>query len=147
MVVVAFTSLARILGIGSTIHYPSTLFFLFIFLVEISSRAPREFVQHAQCWFTLNARIVGAPQMTSQPVSSIFLRSPLPWAGKFQACSFPYVVSLPLLLSALFSSSFHRALHMVLARPDERETCPYRFSLRLFTMVRRSSCGSIACRI
>ena len=25
---------------------------------------------------------------------------------------------------------------MVLARPDERETCPYRCSLRLFTMVR-----------
>ena len=33
---------------------------------------------------------------------------------------------------------------MVLARPDERETCPYHYSLRLFTMVRRSSCGPIA---
>ena len=28
---------------------------------------------------------------------------------------------------------------MVLARPDERETSPYHFSLRLFTMVMRSS--------
>ena len=33
---------------------------------------------------------------------------------------------------------------MVLAKPDERETCPYHFSLYLFTMVRRSSCGPIA---
>ena len=32
---------------------------------------------------------------------------------------------------------------MVLARPDKRETCPYDFSLHLFTMVRRSSCGPI----
>ena len=33
---------------------------------------------------------------------------------------------------------------MVLARPDERETWPYRCSLRLFTIVRGSSCGPIA---
>ena len=36
---------------------------------------------------------------------------------------------------------------MVLARHDERETWPYHCSLRLFTMVRRSSCGPIACWI
>ena len=36
---------------------------------------------------------------------------------------------------------------IVLVRPDERETCPYHRSLRLFTIVRRSSCGSIACWI
>ena len=36
---------------------------------------------------------------------------------------------------------------MSLARPGERETCPYCCSLRLFTMVRRSSCGPIACWI
>ena len=35
---------------------------------------------------------------------------------------------------------------MVLARPDERETCLYICSLRLFTMVRRS-CGPISCWI
>ena len=35
----------------------------------------------------------------------------------------------------------------VLARPDERETRPYHCSLRLFTIVRRSSCGPIACWI
>ena len=36
---------------------------------------------------------------------------------------------------------------MVLARPDEREIRPYYCSLRLFTMVRRSSCGPVACWI
>ena len=36
---------------------------------------------------------------------------------------------------------------MILARPDERETCPYHSSLRLFTIVKRSSCGPIACWI
>ena len=36
---------------------------------------------------------------------------------------------------------------MVLARPEERETCPYHFSLRHFGMVRRSSCGPNACWI
>ena len=35
---------------------------------------------------------------------------------------------------------------MVLARPDERETCPHHCSLRFFAMV-RSSCGPIACWI
>ena len=34
---------------------------------------------------------------------------------------------------------------MVLARLDEWETWPYHCSLRLFTMVGRSSCGPIAC--
>ena len=36
---------------------------------------------------------------------------------------------------------------MVLARPDEQDTCPYLFSLHLFTMIRRSLCGLIACWI
>ena len=36
---------------------------------------------------------------------------------------------------------------MVLAGPDERETCPFPFSLRLFPMVRKSSCGQITCWI
>ena len=43
--------------------------------------------------------------------------------------------------------SFTVPCKMVLARPDEREACPYHCSLRLFTMVRRSSCGPIACWI
>ena len=36
---------------------------------------------------------------------------------------------------------------MVLARPDERETCPYHCSLCVFTVVRRFSCSPIACWI
>ena len=34
---------------------------------------------------------------------------------------------------------------MVLARPDERKTWPYHCSLRPFMVVRRFSCGQIAC--
>ena len=41
--------------------------------------------------------------------------------------------------------SFTVPCKMVLARPDERETCPYHCSLCLFTMVRRSPCGPVAC--
>ena len=33
---------------------------------------------------------------------------------------------------------------VLLARPDERETCPYHFSLHLFMVASRSSCGPIA---
>ena len=32
---------------------------------------------------------------------------------------------------------------MVLASPDEQETCPYHFSFCVFTMVRWFSCGSV----
>ena len=46
-----------------------------------------------------------------------------------------------------FFPTFTLPCKMVLARPDERETWPYRCRLRLFTMVRRSSCGPIACWI
>ena len=45
-------------------------------------------------------------------------------------------------------SHFTVPCKMALARPHERETCPsYHFSLRLFTMVRRSSCRPITCWI
>ena len=45
--------------------------------------------------------------------------------------------------------SFTVPCKMVLVRPDEWKTCPYphNFSLCLFTMVRRSLCGLIACWI
>ena len=48
-------------------------------------------------------------------------------------------LSLPCLLPPLTAPC-----KMVLARPDERETWPYHGSLPLFTIVRKSSCGSIA---
>ena len=44
-------------------------------------------------------------------------------------------------------SPFTVPCKMVLARPDEQETWPYHCSSRLFTMVRRFSCGPIACWI
>ena len=61
--------------------------------------------------YPLTVRVTGAPQMTSQPVSSIFLYFPLPsrtwWTS---GCPFHDVVFPPLLLSALSSSPFHCAL-------------------------------------
>ena len=96
--------------------------------------------------YPLTARVVGAPQMISQPVSSISPCSPLHSTGELQACPFPGVVFPPLPLPCLLPP-FTVPCKMVLARPDERETSPYHCSLRLFTMVRRSSCGPIACWI
>ena len=43
-----------------------------------------------------------------------------------------------------FLPPFTVPCRMVLAAPDERETCPYHCSLRLFTMVRGSPCDPIA---
>ena len=65
----------------------------------------------------------------SRPVNSLMLSSHL-------------FLCLPCLLSP-----FTVPCKIVLARPDERETRPYHCDLRLFTMVRRSSCGPIACWI
>ena len=95
---------------------------------------------------SLTTRVVGG---TTDDFTTIFLHfsvhhCPLGF-GELQVCSFPDVVFPPLLLSALSSSLFTVLCKMVLARPGERETCPYHCSVRLFTMVRRSSCGPIAC--
>ena len=102
--------------------------------------------------YPLATGVVGAPQMTSQPVPSIFLCSPLPsrtW--RILGVSFPwfcfwelhlFFFRLPCLLP-----HFTVPYKLVLARSDEQETCPYHFSSRFFTMVRRSSCGPIACWI
>ena len=94
--------------------------------------------------YPLTSRVVGAPQMISQPISSIFpVLHCLLGLGKLQACPFTDVVFPPLPLSAFFTVP----CKMVLARPDERETCPYYCGLRLFTMIKRSSCGPVACWI
>ena len=65
----------------------------------------------------------------SRPVHSLMLSSHL-------------FLCLPCLLSP-----FTAPCKVVLARPNERETLPYHCSLRLFTVVRGSSCGPIACWI
>ena len=61
--------------------------------------------------YSLTARVVGAPEMISQPASSIFpvLSCPL-GLGKLKACPFPDVVFPSLPLSVLSSSPFHCAL-------------------------------------
>ena len=97
--------------------------------------------------YPLTARVTGAPQVISQPVSSIFPFSTASLGlGELQDRPFPDVVFPPLPLSILSSSTFTVPCKIVLARPDERETCPYNCNLHLFTMV-RSSCGPTACWI
>ena len=94
--------------------------------------------------YPLTVRVFGAPQIISQPVSSIFPCSPLPFGTS-------WTPDLSILWCCLPTSSsvclVFFPLPLCLARPHEWETCPYHFSLHLFTMVSSSSCGPIACWI
>ena len=93
----------------------------------------------------LTVRVVGAPQMTSQPVPSIFHCSPMPsetWQTPGLSHSLTLSSNLFFCLPC-FLPPFTVPCKMVLARPDEQDTCLYHCSLHLFTMVRRSSCGLI----
>ena len=100
--------------------------------------------------YSLTARVVGAPWMISQPVSSIFsLFSTALWdlanswpKNHVLMLSSHLFLCLPCLLPP-----FIVPCKMVLARPDERETCPYPCSLHRCMLVRRSLCGLIACWI
>ena len=94
--------------------------------------------------YTLTAWVVGAPQIISQPVSSIFPCSPLP-SGTLRTPG----LSVP-------SSSFHFVvfpLSLCLARwfwPDlinGRHAHTTAVCVSIFTMVRKSSCGPIVCWI
>ena len=98
--------------------------------------------------YPITARVVGAPKMISQPVSSIFspvLHCPL-GLGELQACPFPDVIfPQP---SSVYLVFFPLSLRI--ARwfwPDLMSRRHDHCNLRLFTMVRRSSCGPTACRI
>ena len=77
--------------------------------------------------YPLTAKVVGVPQMISQPVSSIFLCSPLPsrtWRTpglSIPWCCLPTSSSVCL----VFFPHFTVLRKMVLARPDERKTRPY----------------------
>ena len=62
------------------------------------------------------------------------------------ACSLMLFSNLSLCLVCLLPP-FTVPCKMILARPDELQTCPYHCSLRLFTMVKRSSCDPTACWI
>ena len=96
-----------------------------------------------------NVRVVGAPWMISQPVFSILPCSSLP-SGTCQTpgLSIPWCCppATPSACPALFPLSLCLC-EMVLAGPDEWETWPYHCSLRLYTIVRRSLHGPIACWI
>ena len=87
----------------------------------------------------LTVRVVGVPQMISQPVSSIF--SPLFSTVLWDLANSMPVQSLMLSSHLFFWLPCLLPPFTVLARPDEREICPYYCCLRLFTMVSRSSCG------
>ena len=81
-------------------------------------------------------------QMTSQPLSSVFLCSPLPSRlGELRAGSFPDVVFAPLFSVCLVFFSLSPCLTKWFG-PDlmNGRFCSHHFSLRLFTTVRRSSC-------
>ena len=112
----------------------SALFFIIIIIIII---------------YPLTMRVVGAPQMISQPF--FFHFSLFSIACGDLANSRP-VHSL-MLSSYLFFCPpcllppFTVPCKMVLTTPDERETCPHHCSLRLFMMVRWSSCGLIDCWI
>ena len=87
--------------------------------------------------YPLTARVVGAPQMISQPVSSIFSLFPTAlWdlANSRPVYSLMFSSHLFLCLPCLLPP-FTVPFKMVLARPDKRETWPYHCSLRLFTVV------------
>ena len=99
--------------------------------------------------YPLTARVVGAPQMISGPVSSNFPCFPLHYGTwRTSGLSIPWCC-LPT-SSSVCLIFFPLSLYpwkMVLATPDERKAWPYHCSLRLFMIVRRSSCGPIACWI
>ena len=98
--------------------------------------------------YPLTAGVTGEPQMTSQPVSFFPLCSPLPsetWRTpglSILLCCLPTSFSVCLFFFPLLTVP----CKMILARPDEWETCPYHFSLCLLTTT-RSSCGPTACWI
>ena len=99
--------------------------------------------------YPLTMRVIGAPQMISQLVSPIFPCSPLPF-GTWRTPGLSIPWCCPLKSSSVclvFFPLFTVPCKMVLARPDELETCPYHCSLHLFTIVMRSSCDPIACWI
>ena len=96
----------------------------------------------------LTVRVVWAPQMILQPVISIFHCSPPPsWTWQTPGlsnprCCLPTSSSVCLVFSPL-SLCLARWFwpNLMNGRHDHTISC----SLRLFTMIRRSLCGPIAC--
>ena len=91
--------------------------FIHCLQVNRKTKSHRVFFTSGQCeihftfTYSLTAGTVGAPQMTSQPLSSIFLSFQCPVGfGELQAYPFLDVVFPPLFLSPLSSFPFHCAL-------------------------------------
>ena len=93
--------------------------------------------------YPLTARVVWAPQIISQPISYTVLCD---LANSKPVHSLILSSHLFLCLCCVLRPSTVPC-EMVLVSHNERETCPYHCNLRLFTMVRRSSCGPITCWI
>ena len=100
----------------------NSMYIIVVIIINITTTATTNII--VIIIYPLTARVVVAPPMISQPISSIFfsvLHCPLGLA-ELQACPLPNVVFPLLPLSALSSSPFHLPRTMVLARPNERET-------------------------
>ena len=99
--------------------------------------------------YPLTARVIRAPQMisvftTSFPHFCLFSTAVWDLANSRPVYSLMLSSHLFLCLPCVLPP-FTVPCKMVLAGPDEWETWPYHCSVHLFTMVRRSSCGLIAC--
>ena len=92
--------------------------------------------------YPLTARVVEAPQLISQPVSSTFLCSALPCGTRRNPG-----LSIPWCCLPTSSSPFHFALQDGFCQTGWTGDMSIHCSLRLFTMVTRSSCSPIACWI
>ena len=100
-------------------------------------------------FYPLTAMVIEAPQMISQPVSSIFpYYSTALWDLVNSGPVHPLMMSSHLFLYLpCLLPPFTAPCTDEMARPDEWDTWPYHCSLHLFTMIRWSSCGLIACWI
>ena len=101
-------------------------------------------MQSSSFTYPITARVVGAPQMTSNQFPLFF---------SVLHCSETRPVHSLMVSSHLFfcpnmsSSPFHCAMRDSSSQTYEQETCPYHFSSSLFAIARTSSCGPIACWI
>ena len=85
--------------------------------------------------YPLTMRVVGTPQITSQLLHfSLFSTALWDLVNSWPILSLMLSSHLFFCLPCLLSP-FTLPCKMILARPDERETCPYHFNLCFFTMV------------
>ena len=103
-------------------------------LLGVPSRNRLITFTYSVVWWT-----VGATQMIWQPAPSIPLTS--------QLFSWRRTASCPSILGCFPPISSSVPCRIVLASPAGLDTYPYHFSLRIFTVVKRSSCGPMACRV